>query len=725
MHDPLPLTTDSSRAARPRDHIIPTGNPLPEVEELCEISIIIVSYNVREFLRQALLSLRKALAETSSEVFVVDNASDDGSAEMVRAQFPECVLLENRVNLGFAAANNLALKRCRGRLLVLLNPDTVVQEDTFTAIRAFMQAHPGTGMVGCKVLNPDGTLQLACRRSFPTPWVAFTKLSGLSALFPRSRWFGRYNLTYLPEDETCEVEAISGSFMAARREAVAQVGLLDEDFFMYGEDLDWCFRFRAAGWGIHYFPGTQIVHFKGESSKRSSLDSLRAFYQAMGLFVRKHFRRRMFVVSYWLLHVAIWVRATVAFAQSAFDKLSVPFIDLLLMQINLGAAIWLRFERSAVLSKYIIVDIVYSLVWLICLALFGCFQRSRFSSYQAFLATSTGFLINASLTYFFNQYAFSRQVVLIAGGLNLLLLSGWRLLVKVLYHVGIGKFTGTLGRTLLGARTIIVGDFISDGPLVERLKLNVEGSYELIGLVSLAPEQIGQSYAGLPVIASLDELEELLQSPSAHRIQQVIFSTQRVPFDRIIRVMSRPRKQPISFKLAPSHLDVIIGKSGIDAIADVPLVEIENRLLEPLPRLSKRVFDVVLATALLLLTAPFFLLRWLFVRKFESLSLQLPQRPTVKLWHLRGGGRLDRWPWLWEILRGRLTWVGREIFEEAGESGRSKEIDLPPGLTGLAQVRKRKIPLSQEEKDKYYLYYVTHYSPLLDLEILFRATFRI
>ncbi|MDZ7267169.1 MAG: glycosyltransferase [candidate division KSB1 bacterium] len=690
-----------------------------------DFSIIIVSYNVREFLRQALLSVRRALAGLSAEIFVVDNASDDGSAAMVRAQFPECVLLENARNLGFAAANNLALAQSRGRFVVLLNPDTVVQEDTFSAIRDFLLAHPATGLVGCKVLNPDGSLQLACRRSFPTPWVAFTKLSGLSALFPRSRWFGRYNLTYLPEDETCEVEAISGSFMVARREAMAQVGLLDEAFFMYGEDLDWCFRFRAAGWQIHYFPGTQIVHFKGESSKRSSLDSLRAFYQAMGLFVRKHFRRRMFIITYWLLHAAIWVRALMAFAKSAFDRLALPLLDLFILQLNLGLAIWLRFERSSVLTHYLVVDLVYSFVWLTCLALFGCYQRARFSSYQALVATLTGFLINASLTYFFKQYAFSRQVVLLAGVLNLILLAGWRLLVKVLYHLGIGTFSGTVGRTLLGTRTLIVGDFPSDVPLVERLKLNFGGSYELVGLVSLEPAQIGQTFAGLPVIAALPGLDTLLQAGNVPRIQQIIFSTQRVPFDRIMRAMSRSRRHQVSFKLVPSHLDVIIGKSGIDDIAQVPLIEIENRLARTLPRLSKRGFDLGLAALALVLLAPFFLIRLLLVRRCETVEIAMPPQPPLRLWHLAGGSRIDRWPWLLAILRGRLTWVGRELWEDAADFERVRGLGLLPGLTGLAQVSKRKIPLSQEEKDKYYLYYVTHYSPLLDLEILFRAFFRI
>ncbi|MGH7496766.1 MAG: glycosyltransferase [bacterium] len=689
----------------------------------CDFSIVIVNYNVREFLRQMLLSLRPALRPLRAEIFVVDNASDDGSVDMVQSQFPECTVLANEENLGFAAANNLALRRARGRYLVLLNPDTVVQEDTFTALREFMNHHPHTGMAGCRVLNPDGTLQLACRRSFPTPWVAFTKLSGLSRLFPRSRWFGRYNLTFLPEDETCEVEAISGSFMVARRETVEQVGLLDEDFFMYGEDLDWCYRIRSAGWQIHYYPGTQIVHFKGESSRRSSFDSLRLFYQSMGLFVQKHFRRRMFVLSYWFLHLAIWVRAAIAFAKTLFSAVAIPLVDLSLMQLSLGVAIWLRFESNTVWPKYLIVDAVYSTVWLACLAVFGCNRRARFSAYQALIATVTGFLINASFTFFFKQYAFSRQVVLIAGVLNVFLLTAWRLAVKTLYYLGVAKFAQVAGHTVRGLRTVVVGDFNTDSSLVERLKMNVNGNYELVGLVCLEAAHVGQSFAGVPVIAALDDLDELLHSPARHRIEQVIFSTHRVTYDRIIGAMSRQRKQRISFKLAPSQLDVIIGKSSIDAIAAVPLVEIKNRLSLFWPRLSKRILDVSLAVVALLIFFPMFMWHWLKARRFENLEVAGMQ-PRLHLRYLPAGGRAGKWLWFWAILRGRLSWVGRELTAAPTEQSRSKQIGLRPGITGLAQVHRPGV-LSAEEKDKYYLYYVTHYSPLLDVEILFRATFRI
>jgi hypothetical protein len=254
-----------------------------------EVSVIIVNYNVRQFLENALTSIRRAMEGLEGEVIVVDNASDDGSTEMVKAKFPDVILIENRRNLGFAASNNIALRRARGKYLLLINPDTIVQEDTLRVMLAFFAETPDAGLAGCKILNPDGSLQLACRRTYPTPWVAFTKTFGLSSLFPGSRLFGKYNLTFLNENETYPVDAVSGSFMMVTREVLEAVGGLDESFFMYGEDLDWCYRVTQAGFKVYYVHGTKIVHYKGESTRRSDIDELKHFYGAMQLFVGKHF----------------------------------------------------------------------------------------------------------------------------------------------------------------------------------------------------------------------------------------------------------------------------------------------------------------------------------------------------------------------------------------------------------------------------------------------------
>ncbi|HRZ20585.1 MAG TPA: glycosyltransferase family 2 protein, partial [Bacteroidales bacterium] len=254
-----------------------------------KLSVIIVNYNVKYFLEQCLLSVRKALAGLQGEVFVVDNNSVDSSAEMVREKFPEVVLLENSENVGFARANNMAIRRSKGEYVLLLNPDTVVEDDTFGKIIGFMDSQPQAGALGVKMVDGKGRFLPESKRGLPTPSVAFYKIFGLSRLFPGSRRFGRYHLGYLDRDQIHEVEILSGAFMLIRREALDKVGLLDEAFFMYGEDIDLSYRIIKAGYKNVYFPHTRIIHYKGESTKKSSVNYVRVFYHAMVIFARKHF----------------------------------------------------------------------------------------------------------------------------------------------------------------------------------------------------------------------------------------------------------------------------------------------------------------------------------------------------------------------------------------------------------------------------------------------------
>ena len=217
-----------------------------------DLSIIIVNYNVKEFLQNLIHSIYKAAQKITFEIIVIDNASNDGSVEFIRDKFPDVKIFANDKNLGFSKANNIGLKAALGKYLLLINPDTLVSEDTFDKMIRFFNDNPDAGLAGCKILNPDGSLQLACRRSFPGPWTSFCKVTGLSTMFPKSRLFARYNLTYLNEDQTYEVDAISGSFMMFPREIYEKIGGLDEQFFMYGEDLDFCYRVQKAGYKVLY-----------------------------------------------------------------------------------------------------------------------------------------------------------------------------------------------------------------------------------------------------------------------------------------------------------------------------------------------------------------------------------------------------------------------------------------------------------------------------------------
>ena len=277
-----------------------------------DLVVVILNYNTRELLRGCLNSLR-AQQGVDFAVCVVDNASSDGSADMVEQDFPEAISIRNPDNNGFSAGNNLGLRRSgfpqagQARHAMLLNPDTVVPEGALAGMVAFADTHPDVGVVGPRLLLEDGTLDKACRRGFPTPEVSFYRLSGLSRLFPKSARINRYNMEYLDEHAQADVDSVVGACMLVRGAAIAQAGLLDEQFFMYGEDIDWCMRIKQAGWRVVYHPGVVVHHIKRAAS-RGSAKARYEFQRAMWLFYRKHYRARTPKLVDMLVRLGLWAR---------------------------------------------------------------------------------------------------------------------------------------------------------------------------------------------------------------------------------------------------------------------------------------------------------------------------------------------------------------------------------------------------------------------------------
>jgi GT2 family glycosyltransferase len=276
---------------------------------MLDLGIVIVNWNTRDLLRECLKSLEAGDASVQRRVIVVDNASGDGSLAMMRAEFPSVEVIANPTNGGFSQANNLGLKAFGfggaasdnlPRYALLLNPDTIVPPDGLRRMLDRMDADPRLGIAGPRLVMPDGKLDLACRRSFPTPEVSLWRMTGLSKLFPKSKLFGRYNMTYLDEHLETEVDCVVGAFMMVRREAIQQAGLLDETFWMYGEDIDWAFRIKQAGWKVLYYPRVTVLHVKRAASRQNPRTRLE-FQRASLIFYRKHYA----ATTPRLLHLAV------------------------------------------------------------------------------------------------------------------------------------------------------------------------------------------------------------------------------------------------------------------------------------------------------------------------------------------------------------------------------------------------------------------------------------
>ncbi|MCS7170125.1 MAG: glycosyltransferase family 2 protein, partial [Candidatus Kapabacteria bacterium] len=384
--------------------------PLAEPPAI-ELSVVIVSHNVAELLRQCLHSVEQALEGIVGEIIVVDNASEDGTVDRLSLEFPWVRWFPLPNNVGFGRANNLGIAQARGRYVLLLNPDTVVHPATLHTMLAYMDQHPEVGIAGCRVLNPDGSFQPTCRRGFPTPWVAFTRLFGLDRLFARSRLFGRYTQIFRDQHEVAYAEVISGAFMFCRREVLQQLQGFDPEYFLYGEDVDLCYRAHQAGWRIGYVGQATVLHFKGESVRRSSTDALHHFYDAMRVFVHRHYGRSPIAP---LLYLGIKLRELVARAARFPNLWLLGTADVVGSMIALLVATRLRFGSFFGLLPYAyptVFLVVGGLLFLLML-LFGDYLERRLQIARALMVYALGFFVLASLTYFFKDYAFSRWVVL-------------------------------------------------------------------------------------------------------------------------------------------------------------------------------------------------------------------------------------------------------------------------------------------------------------------------
>lgn len=650
-----------------------------------ELSIIIVNYNVKAFLQNCLLSIKKATEKIDSEIIVVDNASDDGSIELIKKNFNDITLIESQVNLGFSRANNLGLKISHGKYICLINPDTIVEENTFQVMIDFMDNHPEVGLAGCKILNPDGTFQLACRRSFPTPWVAFTKIIGLSKLFPKSKLFAKYNLTYLDENQSYEVDAVSGSFMFFRREVYEKIGGLDETFFMYGEDLDYCYRVKKAGYKVYYVHSTQIIHFKGESTKRSNIDELKHFYDAMRLFVRKHFSGSWIMEI--ILQAAINLRSFLAFIGKRSLILIAIIIDYILFNLSVLIAELIYMKISGFRGfpdyAYPIIFIVPAGSFVLIAYLLGSYQVKNLPISKLYPSLLISFLFTSSLTYFFKDYAFSRAILLITYIILFFVLPFWRILLKVIF-----KYPKDSRQSLFEANTLIVGTNEAAIELLNRLRKSYNYYYDVVGLIDRDRKRIGEKINDVEIIGSLDTLGKVIREKG---ITEVIFASDFLPYNQILSIVSANQNQNVHFHLADKNYDFIISKKDVLELNELPLIEIEYNISMPLHRFIKRTFDILLGLFLLFTLYPIFLIRYLISKKWNNLL------------------------YLFKVLGGKYSFVGRPI------GSRETNIYLgKPGLTGIVQINENK-NLSEEDIERLNIYYAKNQNIWLDIEILLKT----
>ena len=647
-----------------------------------DLSIIIVNYNVKEFLQNLIHSIFKSALNISYEIIIIDNASDDGSVEFIKDKFPEIKLISNEKNLGFSKANNLGLKIAKGKYLLLLNPDALLREDTLQKMMEFFRNTPDAGLAGCKILNPDGSLQLACRRSFPGPWTSFCKVTGLSTIFPRSRIFARYNLTYLDENQSYEVDAISGSFMMMKREVYEKVGGFDEEFFMYGEDLDLCYRIQKAGYKVYYVHDTQIIHYKGESTKRSSFDETKVFYNAMNLFVKKHLSGS-FLVEIILLS-AITLRKFFAFIAKRKLILISILLDFFFFDLSIFIADklygdisnWHGFPEYSLFIIYTIPAIIHIAV----AGISGIYKKEALPVLKNFLALVISFVIISAITFFFKQFAYSRATVIITYVILFLILTAWRIILKIFFKVGLNA------DSLTHKKTLIVGINSPSIKIANKLKLIHSDARLISGLISQTNKEVGNIIEGFEVIGTIDNIRRVINE---RKINEVIVSSEELSYHQIMAIVASCQNENAEFKLIGNNLDFLVGKTAVSVMQDIPLIEISYNISKPMSRLVKRSFDSLLASLVLFFIYPFIYLISKLNKKqteFKKFILKVPS-----------------------VFTGKLSFVGPKELKNSNSLFLGKI-----GLTGLWYIEGKE-GANTENLD---IFYAKNQTIWLDLEIL-------
>jgi GT2 family glycosyltransferase len=518
---------------------------------------------------------------------------------MVRQKFPEVIIIANKENVGFSRANNQALRIAKGEYCLLLNPDTVVEEDTFKKVIDFMDTHPDAGGLGVYMIDGKGNFLPESKRGLPTPSVAFYKIFGLSALFPKSKIFGKYHLGYLDKDKIHEVEILSGAFMLLRKKVLDEIGLLDEDFFMYGEDIDLSYRIIKAGYKNYYYPETHIIHYKGESTKKSSINYVFVFYNAMIIFAKKHFSHKNAKTFIFLINLAIYLRAGMAILNRFIKRILVPAIDALVI---FGGLLFLKYYWENVIRvdenfhfEEKILSIAFPTfvaVWLISIYLNGGYDKPVKTINVVRGVISGAILILVAYALLPESLRFSRAMVLLGAAWSVFTLPIYRYILHLL-KVNIIEL-----ETDFKKRIAIVGNYEEYLRVLEFIKLSdVKTSF--IGHISLSENNQKHD----DCLGTYDKLSDLI---SIYNIDEVIFCAKDIPAQSIIEQMSRISNSNIEFKIAPPESLFIIGSNSINTNGELYVVNI-NSINKPANKRSKRMLDFSL-TILMILFLPILLI---------------------------------------------------------------------------------------------------------------------
>ena len=686
-----------------------------------DISIIIVNYNVKEYLSSLLHSINKAAKGFNLETIVIDNASSDGSMEYLKPRFPSVHFIENDDNPGFGKANNQGIAIAQGKYTLLINPDTLISEDTLTTMFNHMECNPKTGAAGCKMLNPDGSFAPESRRSVPTPYTSLWKVLGLSKLFSGSRIFNNYYLGWMDENQAGAVPVLSGAFMFFRTKLLKDLEGFDERFFMYGEDIDLCYRVGQEGFIIDYVPTTSIIHYKGESTKKENLDYVITFNKAMYLFFEKHYSYAYtFFIRIFVL-MGIIIRGVTSYVSTLVKKTRGLIVDLAIINLCIGILYMVRYE---IIPGTIMMDYKpgYLFVHALTILFFWGFSKyydlygkNRISIALVVKTVILTFAGVALITFFLRDFAFSRLVLFLGGIVSCGLLTAIRFIGKNRAHSN-GLHLGKIKPTKL----MLVGVDDKTIELIRKIRSKVAWNYEIVGIIAQNDQDWVDEIEQVPIVGKVNHIADLVRFQN---VDQLLFSVGSISNKEILNMMSQLQSKKVVCKVVPDSLDYIIGKSNVEYLNDIPVVDVELPYGSTWNQFLKRSLDFWLATFIVILALPYYIAAMLrqSVQPQKKTTLRYfvtkSQKECIRLYLPYEDNKwLNRYLLITYIWRGQLSFVGAPLVADRNDI----PVYYKPGLTGLRQINENRL-FREEEKEKFEIYYVQNYSIGMDIHVMFNT----
>ncbi len=622
------------------------------------VSVVIVNYNVRYFLQLCLESVFRqydaARQPFSMEVIVVDNHSPDESVSHLKPLFPQAVWIENKENVGFSKANNQGFRLAKGDYILVLNPDVVLPEDNLLKSVQWMQSHPEYGAIGIRMLDGAAQFLPESKRGLPTPEAAFYKLFGLSKFFPNSRRFGAYHQSFLPEKSNSETEVLAGAWMLIRKEALNQVEGFDEQYFMYGEDIDLSYRLRLKGWKIGYFAESAIIHFKGESTRKETFRYVMLFYGAMIKFSKTHFSKQRASLFSLIIRLAVLLRASLSVLGRWMNRVSLPVADFLLILLSYSQIknFWVENIRSDEGLSYppeYMQQVVplYALVW-IAGAFFGGAYDKPWRPVTHLRGLLAGTLVLAVIYAFLPlDLRYSRGLLLLGAVGAAVMTIGIRILLNLLT-------TGQMqDKARLPRRTLIVADKQQSTRVLSLLQ-EAEASNRYLGY--LAPVAVSDD----PFC--LGSFHQLKSVASAFEADEIIFSANSFSYASILEMMERCKSRGLSFRFHPVSGDYVLGSDSIDMPGDLYLPLWNLRLSGAEAKRNKRLSDIFLSL-LLVASSPILLVISRLNTNDLSLLLQVLIAKRTLVGYAGDGAGL---PHL------RQGWLSTLAFTELGDPAKNR-----------------------------------------------------